>query len=328
MKNVIHGENEKDLLSVNSLSITFQVNGDHIPAVRDLDLSVKKGEVVGLVGESGSGKSVTALAIAGLLNSSAKVQVRGQVVFNGEDSKPMEKGHPQRSRKMAMIFQDPFDSLNPSLTVGYQIQEVFREQKGLSKRESWIMALDMLRKVRIASPATVATQYPHQLSGGMCQRVMIAMALSVEPRLLIADEPTTALDVTIQAQILQLLYELYRDTGASILFITHDLGVVAQFCHSVAIMLEGEIVEQAPTAVLFKNPLHPYTQGLLNSIPHIGRQGRLQPVAAAGDLDGPRTGCGYHSRCTMKREDCRTVHPHLIEQSKDHFVRCTFGSEN
>jgi len=234
----------------------------------------------------------------------------------------MEKGHPQRSRKMAMIFQDPFDSLNPAFTIGYQIQEVFREQKGLNRRESWIKALEMLEKVRIASPSAVAAQYPHQLSGGMCQRVMIAMALSAVPRLLIADEPTTALDVTTQAQILQLLYEFYRDTGASILFITHDLGIVAQFCHSVAIMLEGEIVEYAPAAALFEKPLHPYTQGLLNSIPHMGKRGRLQAVTPAGDFVGPLTGCGYLSRCRVKCEDCGSIHPGLTEHDKGHYVRC------
>jgi oligopeptide/dipeptide ABC transporter ATP-binding protein len=322
MTNAMRTEN---LLAVSGLSIAFQNNGTPVPAVRDLDLTMKKGEVMGLVGESGSGKSVTALAIAGLLHASSKVQVRGSVAFNGRDHSAVAKGHPRQPGKVAMIFQDPFDSLNPAFTVGYQIQEVFRVQKGLKKRDARIRAVDMLGKVKIPSPATVAAQYPHQLSGGMCQRVMIAMALAAEPELLIADEPTTALDVTIQAQILQLLYTLYRDTGTSILFITHDLGVVAQFCHSVAIMLEGEIVERGSTSAIFKHPLHPYTRGLLNSIPIIGRQGRLQPMASSGDGDRTNDGCGYHPRCPMKSEGCCTIRPSLMEHSAGHFVRCIAG---
>lgn len=310
------------LLAINGLSITFQSNGTPVPAVKNLDLAVQKGEVVGLVGESGSGKSVTALTIAGLLQASRKVQVRGKVVFNGQTTPPMAAVHGCRSARVAMIFQDPFDSLNPAYTVGYQIQEVFREQKGFRKRQAWAGAVNMLAKVRIPSPAAVATRYPHQLSGGMCQRVMIAMALAAEPDLLIADEPTTALDVTIQAQILQLLYELYNDTGTSILFITHDLAVVAQFCHSVAIMLEGEIVEQGPTAEIFKHPLHPYTRGLLNSIPVMGRLGRLQSIAPSWDVDRESDGCGYYPRCPIKSEECQNIRPRLMEQEKGHFVRC------
>ena len=324
MTNAIRTEN---LVSISGLSITFQTNGTPVPAVRSLDLAIKKGEVMGLVGESGSGKSVTALTVAGLLQSSVKVQVQGRVAFNGQGRAAMAAGHPARPRQVAMIFQDPFDSLNPAFTVGYQIQEVFREQKGLRRRQAWARAVDMLDKVKIPSPATVAAQYPHQLSGGMCQRAMIAIALAAEPELLIADEPTTALDVTIQAQILQLLYALYRDTGTSILFITHDLGVVAQFCHSVAIMLEGEIVEQGPTAAIFKHSLHPYTRGLLNSIPFMGRKGRLQPMASSGDIAGAgtRDGCGYYPRCPMKSEDCRTIRPRLLEYETGHFARCIAG---
>ena len=248
----------------------------------------EKGRGRGLVGESGSGKSVTAMTIAGLLRSSPKVQVRGRVVFNGLRPAIVAAGHPQPSRKVTMIFQDPFDSLNPAFTVGYQIQEVFRVQKGFKKREAWLRAVEMLGKVRIPSPASVATHYPHQLSGGMCQRVMIAMALAAEPELLIADEPTTALDVTIQAQILQLLYTLYRDTGTAILFITHDLGVVAQFCHSVAIMLEGEIVEQGPTAAIFKHPLHPYTRACSTPFRSWAVRGACSPWPPRGPATGRR----------------------------------------
>jgi oligopeptide/dipeptide ABC transporter ATP-binding protein len=324
---MIDANRTQNLLAVSGLSIAFQNNGTPVPAVRDLDLTVKKGEVMGLVGESGSGKSVTALTIAGLLPSSAKVQVRGRVAFHGQDLATTAAGHPRRSRKVAMIFQDPFDSLNPAFTVGYQVQEVFREQRGLKKRPAWARAVEMLGKVRMPSPATAATQYPHQLSGGMCQRVMIAMALAAEPELLIADEPTTALDVTIQAQILQLLYELYHDTGTAILFITHDLGVVAQFCHSVAIMLEGEIVEQGPTAALFKHPLHPYTRGLLNSIPVMGRRERLRPMAPPEDIAGNSDGCRYHRRCPLERDACRTMRPRLMERESGHFVRCIVGTD-
>lgn len=315
-------DHTRNTLAVSGLSIAFQDKGALVPAVSNLDLTLKKGEVMGLVGESGSGKSVTALAIAGLLQSSAKVRVRGRMVFNGQAPASIRSVRPRRTRKVAMIFQDPFDSLNPAFTVGYQIQEVFREQKGLKKRQAWARALAMLEKVKIPSPASVASQYPHQLSGGMCQRIMIAIALAAEPELLIADEPTTALDVTIQAQILQLLYELYRDTGTAIVFITHDLGVVAQFCHSVAIMLEGEIVEQGPTTTLFKHPLHPYTRDLLNSIPVMGRQERLQPAPPSEDLDGEKTGCGYYARCAVRCDGGRTNHPQLMAHTPGHVVRC------
>jgi oligopeptide/dipeptide ABC transporter ATP-binding protein len=200
------------------------------------------------------------------------------------------------------------------------------ELQGFTKREAWRKAIEMLKKVRIPSPATVAARFPHQLSGGMCQRVMIAIALAAKPELLIADEPTTALDVTIQAQILQLLYEQQRDTKASILFITHDLGIVAQLCQSVAIMLEGQIVEQGPTKALFKHPLHPYTKGLLNSIPFIGRKGRLQPVEPSMDSGGHSDRCVFYSRCPTKNKNCRTFSPKLREHTTGHYVRCIASS--
>lgn len=312
----------ENLLTVTSLSITFTNNGNKLQAVRNVDLTMKKGEIVGLVGESGSGKSVTALTIADLLPSSKNIQVNGKVLFNDADTMDIPKAPQRHNRKVAMIFQDPFDSLNPAFTIGYQIQEVFIEKLGLKKRQARAMSIEMLKKVRISSPEKVAEQYPHQLSGGMCQRVMIAMALAAEAELLIADEPTTALDVTIQAQILQLLYEQHRNTQTSILFITHDLGVVAQLCNSVAIMLEGEIVEQGPTSMIFKHPQHPYTKGLLNSIPALGQKRRLQPIPPPGDMDESTHGCGFFPRCTTRYKDCCMTHPTLTEYSTGHYVRC------
>ena len=319
MTRIVHPEN---LVTVSGLSVTFHHNGASVPAVSNLDLTMKKGEVTGLVGESGSGKSVTALAIAGLLPVSPSVEIRGQVVLNGRNSAVEPESRQCRLPKVAMIFQDPFDSLNPSFTIGYQIQEALMEVKGLNRSTAWRRALEMLARVKIPSPETVARQYPHQLSGGMCQRVMIAIALAIEPELLIADEPTTALDVTIQAQILMLLQEMHQATGAAILFITHDLGVVARFCHTVAIMQEGEIVEQGATAHIFKSPLHPYTRGLLNSIPWLGRQGRLQPMEPASNQESPGSGCRYYQRCPAKQRICSASRPPFRQQYSGHSVRC------
>ena len=315
--------NEK-LLEINRLSVSFANGGERTRAVRDLSLSVENGQVVGLVGESGSGKTVTAMSVAGLLRSGKKTDIRGTIRFRG---RPLLKdGTPVRHRRpnISMIFQDPVDSLNPAFTVGRQIAEVFRVQKNMDKAAARSRAVEMLKTVNIPSPETAAGRYPHQLSGGMCQRAMIAIALAAEPDLLIADEPTTALDVTIQAQILHLLHRLYRDTKTAILFITHDLGIVAQFCHRVAIMLEGQIVEEGTVADIFNRPLHPYTRGLLDSIPVMGSRRRLSPMAPATEASGNGR-CRFSSRCHRKTDDCDRTSPDLAEDAPGHFVRCTMG---
>jgi peptide/nickel transport system ATP-binding protein/oligopeptide transport system ATP-binding protein len=313
------------LLELKDVSVIFKKNTRKIKAVNRVSLSVKKGEILGLAGESGSGKSVTAMSIAGLINDSKKTSISGKIFLNGEDlrKKKNDELRKLRSQKMAMIFQDPINSLNPVFTVGHQIAEVFRIQKKMDKKQAWAESLEMLKKVEIPSPSFAARQYPHQFSGGMCQRVMIAMALSGNPDLIIADEPTTALAVTIQAQILGLLYEFHQKTNTSILFITHDLGIVAQFCHSIAIILEGEIVEKGLVTDIFMNPLHPYTQGLLQSIPVIGKKKRLEPMPPRLTMDSsPLHGCKFNNRCYRKHKQCEREKPGFIEPDPGHFVRC------
>lgn len=312
------------LLELKNLTVSFNNNGQKINAVHQLSLAVGKGEILGLVGESGSGKSVTARSILGLLKGSTKTMIGGNIFLNGKDLLGKNSGQEAnlRSREMAMIFQDPMDSLNPVFTVGYQIAEVFMVQKKMAKKQALAKSVEILKMVEIPSPEWTARQYPHQLSGGMCQRVMIAMALAKNPELLIADEPTTALDVTIQAQILQLLYEFHEKTGAAILFITHDLGIVAQFCHSVAIMLQGEIIEKGKVDSLFMNPLHPYTSGLLDSIPIPGQKKRLTPMVQDLGMGTPLKGCKFFNRCPQKMARCEWERPGFSEPIPHHFVRC------
>lgn len=312
------------LLELKNLTVSFNHNGQKIKAIHQLSLAVEKGEILGLVGESGSGKSVTARSILGLLKGSSKTMISGNIFLNGNDLLGKNSGQEGnlRSREMAMIFQDPMDSLNPVFTVGYQIAEVFMVQKKMAKKQALAKSIEILKMVEIPSPEWTARQYPHQLSGGMCQRVMIAMALAKNPELLIADEPTTALDVTIQAQILQLLYEFHEKTGAAILFITHDLGIVAQFCHSVAIMLQGEIIEKGKVNSLFMNPLHPYTRGLLDSIPIPGQKKRLTPMIQDLEMGTPLKGCKFFNRCPQKMGRCEWETPRFSEPIPHHFVRC------
>ena len=312
------------LLELKDLTVSFKNNGQKITVVRQVSLAVEKGEILGLVGESGSGKSVTAKSILGLLNASGKTRVSGKIFLNGKDllGEKSGQGEKLRSRKLAMIFQDPVDSLNPVFTVGYQIAEVFMAHEKMSKKPAWKKSIEMLKRVEIPSPEWTAKQYPHQLSGGMCQRVMIAMALAGTPELLVADEPTTALDVTIQAQIMRLLYDFNEKTGAAILFITHDLGLVAQFCHSVAIMLHGEIIEKGRVEDIFMNPLHPYTRGLLNSIPVPGKKERLRPMVEDLGMDPCSGGCRFFNRCSRKTNRCEWETPNFLEPIPHHFVQC------
>jgi oligopeptide/dipeptide ABC transporter ATP-binding protein len=305
------------LLSVGNLSTHFFTEEGIVKAVQDVGFSIKKGRTFALVGESGCGKTVTALSIMRLVPAPQGKIVGGKIVFEGRDLLTLSKNQMRevRGKKIAMIFQEPMTSLNPVYTVGNQIAEAIRLHQKKSSREAWADAVEMLRMAGIADPAQRAREYPHQMSGGMRQRIMIAMATSCEPALLIADEPTTALDTTIQAQILDLLDELQKQNGMSILLITHDLGVVAERAEDVAVMYASRIVEVADTQKLFQEPLHPYTQGLLKSLPRLGFRGRrLQTIS--GSVPEPLhfpAGCKFHPRCPRGCNDkrCQTVEPEL-----------------
>jgi peptide/nickel transport system ATP-binding protein len=311
---------------VSDLRVVFE--GDRnstVEAVSGVSFSLEVGRTLGIVGESGCGKSVTALSIMRLLPR-VGARVSGSVVFEGRDlgSLPEREMRDLRGNRLAMIFQEPMTSLNPSFTVGDQIGETLVRHRSLPAKAARAAAIDMLDRVRIPSPRLRVDDYPHKLSGGMRQRVMIAMALACAPALLIADEPTTALDVTIQAQILDLLAKLRSETGAAIILITHDLGVVAETCDDVAVMYAGEIVEKAPTLRLLSAPQHPYTVGLLGSIPHIGtRRERLATIAGSvPSLAGSFGGCRFSSRCPFAEARCDREAPELAEVAGGHLSRC------
>ena len=313
------------LLEVRNLRTYFDTARGMVRAVDGIDLAVEPGKTEGLVGESGCGKSVTALSIMRLVPSGGKT-FGGEIIFEGEDllqKTPGEMGK-IRGKKISMIFQEHLSSLNPVLQVGRQIEEAIRMHQGLDRLAAREKAVKMLRLVGITSPESRIKDYPHQLSGGMRQRVMIAMALSCNPSLLIADEPTTALDVTIQAQILELLKRLIKELDTSLLLITHDFGIVAELCDRVSIMYAGQIVERAPTRAIFKNPKHPYTKGLLNAIPRIDRDvHRLDTVnGVVPNLLHPPSGCRFSSRCPGHYEICHRAKPGPMEISPGHFVNC------
>jgi len=316
---------EEPLLELRQLAVSFASDHGTVQAVDGVDLSLARGRTLGLVGESGCGKSVTSLAIMGLLppeNSS----VKGEVRFEGRDLLTLDPDimRDLRGAKLAMIFQEPMTSLNPAYTVGDQIIEAIQRHQGLSASDARARALDMLRVVRIPSPEKRIDDYPHKLSGGMRQRAMIAMALACGPGLLIADEPTTALDVTIQAQILDLMRGLRRDTGTAIILITHDLGVVAEMADDVAVMYAGQIVERAPVRALFARPEHPYTVGLLGSIPRLDeRRERLPSIEGrVPDMSRPPDGCRFAARCPFVEPACREATPPLLEVAPGHVTRC------
>jgi oligopeptide/dipeptide ABC transporter ATP-binding protein len=286
-----------------------------------------------MVGESGCGKSVTALSILRLIPSPPGRIVSGEIWFKGRNLLALTEKEMRRIRgnQISMIFQEPMTSLNPVFTIGAQIAEVFRVHRKMTKREAMDRAVEMLETVRIPEPARRAREYPHQMSGGMRQRVLIAMALACNPALLIADEPTTALDVTVQAQILRLMRELQEEYGSAILSITHDLAVIAETARRVAVMYAGEIVEQAPVRELFRRSLHPYTRGLMKSVPRIeaiGRGERLSPIA--GNVPDPArhpSGCRFHPRCAFAEERCRIEAPKLEAAGEEHQVQCHFWGE-
>jgi oligopeptide/dipeptide ABC transporter ATP-binding protein len=315
------------LLALNDLKTWFQVEGGMAKAVDGVTYHVNGGETCSVVGESGCGKSVTALSIMGLIPTPPAVKAGGQVLFEGRDLRQVSENELRaiRGNDIAMIFQEPMTSLNPTYRCGEQIAESLRLHKGMSRNEAHEYAIEMLDKVGIPDPSKRVDEYPHQMSGGMRQRVMIAMALACDPKLLIADEPTTALDVTIQAQILELMDQLQEDFGTAILFITHDLGVVAEVSDQVAVMYAGKVVEHADVFTLFENPSHPYTNGLLASLPSVeSRQTETLttiPGVVPSPLDWP-TGCRFRNRCPVARERCGVDEPLLREIAPGHTVAC------
>jgi peptide/nickel transport system ATP-binding protein len=317
-----------DLLEIRDLAVQFESDAGNIKAVDHINLTIRRGEVVGLVGESGSGKSVTSFAILRLIRRPGRVE-SGTITFDGIDlaSLSEEEMRQARGAKIAMISQSPRTALNPVIPVGRQISRLFQLHAGLSAEQAEKRMLEMLALVRISDPEKRARQYAHQLSGGMCQRVMIAMALATSPQLLLADEPTTGLDVSIAARILDLLRELGARTGAAILFITHDLGVVAEICDRVVVMHAGQVVESAPVRTLFNNPAHPYTRALVRSIPRIDRDVAMEPIpGSVPSLLNPPSGCRYVERCDWASERCRQSRPPLKEVAADHLVAC-YGYE-
>lgn len=305
------------LLSVSNLVTEFAGRGDTIKAVDGVSFDLARGECLGIVGESGSGKSVTALSIMGLLHKGNGRVASGTIRFNGTDllSISSRERRALRGASLAMIFQEPMTSLNPVFTIGQQIAEAVRIHKGLSRIAARRRATDMLELVGIPDPHRRVDNYPHQLSGGMRQRVMIAMALSCDPKLLIADEPTTALDVTIQAQILELLRDIRQRLGTAIIMITHDLGVVAELADRVIVMYASKVVEEGTARDLFKAPQHPYTQGLLKSMPRLDEdRDRLDQIRGSvpNPLAWPR-GCRFHPRCDLARDICATAEPPTVQ---------------
>ena len=316
------------LLKIRNLKTYFDIRRSVLKAVDDVSLSIEAGKTLGLVGESGCGKSVTAESIMGLVPMPPGRMAGGEVLFEGVDllQLPESKMKKIRGNRISMIFQEPMTSLNPVFTVGDQVAEVFRLHQGLSRRETRNKVIEMFHLVGIPSAELRITDYPHQMSGGMRQRVVIAMALACNPKLMIADEPTTALDVTIQAQILDLMNKLKEETGASILFITHDLGVIAEMAQNVAVMYAGKVMEEADVDTLFAEPKHPYTVGLMSSIPVLGREKKRRRLSTipgvVPSLFKLSEGCLFNERCTEAREECRRIEPPIINLGNGHMVRC------
>ena len=320
----------KPILEVNHLLTQFHSENGVVNAVNDVSFEIKEGQTVCLVGESGCGKSATALSIMGLIDSAAG-EISGEVLFQGKDLLKMKKGDLRRTRgnDFSMIFQEPMSSLNPVLTIGEQILEPLMEHKVITKKEAKKRALELIDLVGIGGGNEIFSSYPHQLSGGMLQRIMIAIALSCDPSLLIADEPTTALDVTIQAQILNLLKTLKDQRKMSMLLITHDLGVVAEVADYVIVMYAGKIIEHAPVIELFKNPKHPYTKGLLHAKPVINqRQERLYTIPGqVPDLANLKPSCYFSDRCEHAMDICKGRAPAMKPINKDHQVACWLYEE-
>ncbi len=317
------------LLEIRGLKVHFSTDDGMVRAVDGVDLAIAAGETLGVVGESGCGKTVTALSVLKLVAMPPARIVAGQILWQGRDLVPLGPSEMRaiRSKEIGIVFQEPMTSLNPVYSVGAQIAEVVREHEEVSRAAAFERAVEMLRLVHIPNPERRAHDYPHQFSGGMRQRVMIAMALSCNPKLLIADEPTTALDVTIQAQILELLAEMKARFGMAVMLITHAMGVVAEVAERVAVMYAGRVVEEAPVAELFAAPRHPYTQGLIRSIPRIdragGRKARLAAIAGVvPSLIDPPPGCRFAPRCEFVRPSCTSAAPRFREVAPGHKMAC------
>ncbi|MEW2129442.1 ABC transporter ATP-binding protein [Streptomyces sp. NPDC005435] len=319
------------LLDVRDLRVEFRTRDGVAKAVDGVSYTVDAGETLAVLGESGSGKSVTAQAVMGILDTPPARITGGQILFQGRDLLTLKEDERRRIRgaRMAMIFQDALSALNPVLTVGDQLGEMFVVHRGMSKRDARARAVELMDQVRIPGAAQRVRDYPHQFSGGMRQRIMIAMAIALEPALVIADEPTTALDVTVQAQVMDLLAELRREYRMGLVLITHDLGVVADVADRIAVMYAGRIVESAPVHDLYKAPAHPYTRGLLDSIPRLDHKGR-ELYAIKGlppNLTHVPAGCAFHPRCPMVRDICRTDAPPLYEAGELRRSACHFWRE-
>jgi oligopeptide/dipeptide ABC transporter ATP-binding protein len=322
--------NAAHLLQIDGLKTYFYTFEGVVKAVDDVSFHLEKGEVLGIVGESGCGKSVTAQSIMRLIPEPPGKIVNGKILFDGIDiaQLTMEGMRSIRGNRISMIFQEPMTSLNPVYTIGNQISEMFILHENSSRHESRLRSIEMLKKVQIPAPEKRVHEYPHQLSGGMRQRAMIAMALACNPEILIADEPTTALDVTIQAQILDLMMQLQKDYNSAIMMITHDLGVIAEIAGRIEVMYAGKVVEEGPTAAIFEDPKHPYTWGLLKSIPKLGERAqtgrrRLQEIKGiVPSLYDLPPGCRFYPRCPHAMEICNQRIPDLIEVDEDHRVRC------
>ena len=315
------------ILQIKNLKVSFQSGRTLLPAVDGISFNLREGEILGIVGESGSGKSVTSLATMGLIPSPPGKIEDGQIIFEGIDliNLSEKEWRKVRGNQISMIFQEPMTSLNPLFTIGNQVMEAIKLHTNLSKREALVRGIELLRLVGIPRAEGILKEYPHQLSGGMRQRIMIAMAMACNPKVLIADEPTTALDVTIQAQILALMKDLNKKTNTSIILITHDLGVVAEICERVIVMYSGQIVEQGDVRTILKNPQHPYTKGLLKSVPELrGKRERLYSIP--GTVPAPGTiqnGCRFAPRCSEAFGKCHEEEPQLLNLEKEeHEVRC------
>ncbi len=323
--------NDGNILSVRDLRTYFETEDGTVKAVDGISFDLKRGETLGIVGESGSGKSVTNLSIIRLIPEPPGKIVSGEIIFDGEDLRaiPLEQLRRIRGKRIAMIFQDPMTSLNPFMRISKQLMEMTELHLGYTKDQAYEHAVKMLETVGIPDARARADSYPHEFSGGMRQRVMIAMALSCEPELLIADEPTTALDVTIQAQILELIKKLKRETGTSVILITHDLGVVAGMTDHIIVMYAGKIFEQAPTRELFSCPGNPYTKGLLRSVPDpTSEQGALYQIPGLPpDVAHLPPGCPFAPRCDRAEEICRQEYPPFVKLNEEHYSLCHFAEE-
>ncbi len=322
------------LLKVENLKVGFKTNAGRIVPIDDVSFDVNDGEILGIVGESGCGKTVTAYAITRLLPKNAFISDDSHIWFNGIDllKLPKDELYKIRGKEISMIFQEPMSSLNPVYTIGWQLEEVYELHEKISREERKNKAIQMLASVKIPEPERRYDHYPNQLSGGMRQRVMIAMALACNPKLLIADEPTTALDVTIQAQVLKLMLDLKEKFNTAILLITHNLAVVAEMCDKVVVMYAGQVIEKADVYKLFENPLHPYTKALLNSVPKINQnESRKEKLASIeGVVPHPArypSGCRFHPRCVFKKDICSKQKPQNFSVEPDHVVKCWLYSE-